>query len=193
MKQQELVIATNNKHKIKEIADLAKGKIIFKSLQEIGCNETLPEEYYTLRENAQQKARFIYDNYGVNCFADDTGLEVEALKGEPGVFSARYAGANASFEDNIGKLLKNMNGIDNRKALFRTVICLIEDGKELFFEGFCKGKIIEENKGFDGFGYDPIFLPDGFEQTFAQMTLEQKNRISHRSIATAKLLNYLLK
>ncbi|MDR0790705.1 MAG: RdgB/HAM1 family non-canonical purine NTP pyrophosphatase [Bacteroidales bacterium] len=193
MNIKELVIATNNRHKIKEISDLANGKIVFRSLQDIGCNETLPEEYFTLRENAQQKARYVFDKYGVNCFADDTGLEVEALKGEPGVFSARYAGKNATFEDNVCKLLKNMEGIDNRKALFRTVICLIENGEELFFEGVCKGTIIRENKGSDGFGYDPVFLPECFEQTFAQMTLEQKNSISHRSIATTKLLNYLLK
>jgi XTP/dITP diphosphohydrolase len=187
-----LVIASNNQHKIKELSSLANGKISFRMLKEIGCYEPLREDYETLEQNAWQKAHYVYQNYSQDCFADDTGLEVEALNGQPGVFSARYAGENATFEDNVIKLLKNMEGIKNRKARFRTVICLIEGGKELFFEGVCEGSILQKNNGSEGFGYDPIFIPDGYEKTFAQMSMEEKNKISHRALATTKLLSYLL-
>jgi XTP/dITP diphosphohydrolase len=187
----ELVIATNNLHKIKEIFDLANGKIKFISLKEIGCKEQIPEEQNTLEGNARQKARFVFEIYGLNCFADDTGLEVESLNWQPGVYSARYAGESCSFEDNIRKLLKNMDGKTNRKARFRTIICLIEDGEERYFEGVCNGQIIEVQKGLNGFGYDSVFMPDSYNKTFAQMTLEEKNTISHRSRATEKLLSYL--
>jgi XTP/dITP diphosphohydrolase len=188
----KFVIATNNTHKIKEIANLAKGKIIFNSLNDIGCFESIPEEQDTLEGNAQQKARYIYEKYGVDCFADDTGLEVDVLNGEPGVFSARYAGENATFDDNVCKLLDNMTGKVNRNAKFRTVICLIENGKEIYFEGVCKGTITLTRRGNDGFGYDPIFLPYGYNKTFAEMHIEEKNTISHRALAITKLLNYLI-
>ncbi|MDR1006482.1 MAG: RdgB/HAM1 family non-canonical purine NTP pyrophosphatase [Bacteroidales bacterium] len=188
----ELVIASNNQHKIKEITDLANGTLRLVSLKEIGCNDIIPEDFLTLEENAQQKARYIFAKYGLDCFSDDTGLEVAALKGAPGVFSARYAGENATFADNVSKLLLNMKPFDDRRARFRTVICLIEGGEERFFEGECKGHITQSPQGADGFGYDPIFMPQGYAKTFSQMTLSEKNAISHRFSAVRNLLSYLL-
>ena len=141
--------------------------------------------------NATIKARYVFERTGKNCFADDTGLEIEALDGEPGVYSARYAGEDCSFQNNMDKVLRNLQGNDNRKAKFRTVICLLLDGKEHLFEGEVNGQIIEKERGAEGFGYDPIFLPDGFKETFAEMTMDQKNAISHRGRAVAKLIEFL--
>ena len=188
----ELVFATNNKHKLEEIQDLLGDKIKLVSLKDIGCKDEIPEDYDTLEENASQKANYIFNKYNVNCFADDTGLEIEYLNDEPGVLSARYAGDHKSSEDNIRKVLNALNGVENRKARFRTVISLIIDGKEYFFEGIVNGEILTEKFGADGFGYDPIFKPEGNDKSFAQMLLSEKNKISHRGRATQKLVDYLL-
>lgn len=188
----ELVFATNNKHKLEEITHIIGDRYTIISLKELGCYNDIPETETTLEGNALLKARYIHSRYHCNCFADDTGLEIEALQGEPGVYSARYAGEHCSFEDNIVKVLQKMEGKTNRKALFRTVIALIIDNQEFLFEGCIKGSIIEDQKGISGFGYDPIFIPDGYTQTFAEMGDELKNRISHRAIATQKLIDFLL-
>ena len=161
------------------------------SLQDINCNEELPENGDTLEDNAAQKAYYVYDNYGYNCFADDTGLEIDSLDGRPGVYSARYAGPECKAEDNIQKVLQEMKAEDNRDASFRTIISLIIDGIEFQFEGQVEGQIIPEKWGDQGFGYDPIFLPDGFEQSFAQMSIDQKGQISHRGLAVQQLMNFL--
>lgn len=191
----ELVFATNNKHKLSEIRELLgsdnREKIKILSLSDISCYDEIPETGDNLKSNALEKAKSIFAKYGYNCFADDTGLEIDALHGRPGVFSARYAGENCSFEDNIDKVLKELDGIDNRAASFRTVIALIVDGKETFFEGNVTGKILHIRSGTKGFGYDPIFRPDNFSISFAEMDMELKNSISHRGIATRKLLEYL--
>lgn len=187
----ELIIATNNAHKVTEIKNGLPKHISVKSLKEVGITEEIPEEQDTLEGNALQKARYIYEKYQKNCFADDTGLEVEALDGAPGVYSARYAGENCSFEDNVLKILSEMQGKTNRQACFRTVIALIIDGKEYLFEGKVSGSITKEKLGNNGFGYDPVFLPDGDCITFAEMELEQKNNISHRGQAVVKLLKFL--
>lgn len=187
----QLLFATNNKNKIKEIASHISSKINLLGLEDIGCKDELPETQDTLEGNALQKARFVHDNYKVNCFSDDTGLEVEALDGRPGVYSARYAGEQKSAEDNMDKILGEMKQFENRKAKFRTVIALIFDGKEFLFEGFIEGKITYEKKGGKGFGYDPIFIPDGSQMTFAEMNLDEKNKISHRALAVNKLVNFL--
>lgn len=187
----ELIIATNNAHKVTEIKNGLPKHISVKSLKEVGITEEIPEEQDTLEGNASQKARYIYEKYQKNCFADDTGLEVEALDGAPGVYSARYAGENCSFEDNVLKILSEMQGKTNRHACFRTVIALIIDGKEYLFEGKVSGSITKEKLGNNGFGYDPVFLPDGCCITFAEMELEQKNNISHRGQAVVKLLKFL--
>lgn len=188
----ELVFATNNKHKLEEITHIIGDRYTIISLKELGCYNDIPETETTLEGNALLKARYIHSRYHCNCFADDTGLEIEALQGEPGVYSARYAGEHCSFEDNIVKVLQKMEGKTNRKALFRTVIALIIDNQEYLFEGCIKGSIIEDQKGISGFGYDPIFIPDGYTQTFAEMGDELKNRISHRAIATQNLIDFLL-
>lgn len=190
-KQIELVFATNNQHKHREVQELLGNHFKVLSLSEIGINVDIPEDFDTLQENALQKAQYIYNRTGHSCFADDTGLEVDALNGEPGVFSARYAGESKSSKDNIKKLLANLEGVKNRKARFRTVIALIFDKQEYLFEGEVWGTIIETEQGSDGFGYDPVFLPDGYDNTFAQMPLELKNRISHRGIAVSKLITFL--
>ncbi|KAB2872144.1 MAG: non-canonical purine NTP diphosphatase [Bacteroidales bacterium] len=190
-KQIELVFATNNQHKLREVQELLGNHFKVLSLSEIGINVDIPEDFDTLQENALQKAQYIYNRTGHSCFADDTGLEVDALNGEPGVFSARYAGESKSSKDNIKKLLANLEGVKNRKARFRTVIALIFDKQEYLFEGEVWGTIIETEQGSDGFGYDPVFLPDGYDNTFAQMPLELKNRISHRGIAVSKLITFL--
>lgn len=189
----ELVMATHNKHKIEEIERLLKGKVKIISLKDLGCKEEIPETGSTLKENALQKAKYVWDKYGKDCFADDTGLMVEALNGEPGVYSARYAGEKCSFEDNMNLLLENMDGKTDRNACFVTVICLIENGKPVFFEGKCEGYILTEKYGKGGFGYDPIFMPKGYGESFAELSMEEKNKISHRGKATKKLIEYLLK
>jgi XTP/dITP diphosphohydrolase len=188
----QLVFASHNKNKIKEISELIPASIYLKGLSDIGCNEEIPETADTIEGNAVLKAKFVCDNYHLNCFADDSGLEVEALRGEPGVYSARYAGEPKNDENNIQKLLKNLKAFDNRNAQFKTVIALIMDGKEQLFEGIIKGKISSEKRGKNGFGYDPIFIPDGYDKTFAEMDLSEKNKISHRAIAVKKLIEFLI-
>jgi len=187
----ELVFATNNLHKLEEVQSLLGNRIKLLSLKEIGCHEEIPEDFETLKENAAQKANFIFDKYKINCFADDTGLEIDALNGEPGVYSARYAGEPCTFDDNMNKVLEKMQGIESRKACFKTVIALILDGKEYYFEGKVNGEILTEKVGLDGFGYDPIFKPEGYDLSFAQMSLDEKNKISHRARATMKLVEFL--
>ncbi len=187
----KLVFATNNEHKINEIREMLSDKFILVSLDQIGCNDDIPETSDTIEGNASQKANYIYLKYGLNCFADDTGLEVEALDMAPGIYSARYAGPQRNSEDNIDKLLSELDKIKNRKARFRTVISLIIDGKETLFEGIVNGNIIEERKGKKGFGYDPVFQPEGYNLSFAEMDLKEKNKISHRGRAIAKLTNFL--
>lgn len=189
----KIVFASNNLHKVKEIQEIVPDDIEIVSLADIGCDEDIPETADTLEGNALQKAQYVQERYGFSCFADDTGLEVEALEMAPGPFSARYAGPQRSSADNIHKLLTVMDKINNRKARFRTVIALIIDGKATQFEGIVDGEILRNPVGNDGFGYDPIFRPEGFEQSFAQMALDAKNKISHRGRAVAKLVDYLEK
>ncbi|MBI9039573.1 MAG: non-canonical purine NTP diphosphatase [Bacteroidales bacterium] len=196
----DLVFATNNLHKISEINKLLKQHLhnendLYKilSLEDIKCFEDIQETSNTLEGNASEKSRYIYNKYKINCFADDTGLEIEALDGKPGVYSARYAGDERSFERNMNKVLRELQGKTNRKARFRTVISLIIDGKEKLFEGIVNGIIIDEKRGEKGFGYDPIFQAEGYNISFAEMSLVEKNKISHRGIATRKLIDYLLK
>lgn len=189
----KLVFATNNPNKLAEIRMLVPSSIEILSLKDINCNEELPETSDTLEDNAAQKAYFVFDNYGYNCFADDTGLEIKALDGQPGVYSARYAGDDCVAEDNMQKVLGEMQGEDNRDACFRTIISLVIDGKEFQFEGQVDGQIIPEKWGDKGFGYDPIFLPDGFEESFAQMSIQRKNEISHRGLAVKQLIEFLKK
>lgn len=187
----KMVVATNNAHKLKEIAAILGQEIELLSLKDIQCFADIPETADTLEGNARQKAMYIYENYGMDCFADDTGLEVEALGGAPGVFSARYAGEGHDSEANMQKLLKELAGKENRKAQFRTVICLIRGGKEYLFEGIVKGEIIQEKRGGEGFGYDPIFVPEGYDLTFAELGDDVKNTISHRACAVEKLCQFL--
>lgn len=188
----DLVFVTNNAHKINEINNIINNKKIkILSLKDIGFSGDIAEDCDTLEGNASQKANFIYNKYHCNCFADDTGLEIEALNGRPGVYSARYAGEACDFDDNMNKVLEELKNIENRKARFRTVISLIIDGKEKLFEGIVNGKMLREKSGIKGFGYDPIFQPDGHNISFAQMDLNEKNKISHRGIATQKLIDYL--
>lgn len=187
----ELVFATNNKHKLEEINALLKGRHHLISLSEIGCQEDIPEEQDTLEGNALQKARYIRDHFGYDCFADDTGLEIEALDNRPGVYSARYAGPAKNSQENMKKVLSEMQGITNRKACFRTVIALILDGEEHLFEGRVDGYILTHPQGEAGFGYDPIFQPEGYNMSFAEMPLSEKNQISHRGRATRKLCEFL--
>ena len=187
----KLVFATNNLNKLSEIRMLLPSSIELLSLKDIECFEDLPETSDTLEDNAAQKSYFVYDNYGYNCFADDTGLEIDALDGRPGVYSARYAGVDSIAENNIKKVLSEMEQFDNRDASFRTIISLVIDGKEYQFDGEIEGQITPERWGKKGFGYDPIFLPDGFEKSFAQMSIQQKNDISHRGRAVKKLIDFL--
>ena len=190
----EIVFATNNPHKLREIRDIVGDKIKILSLQDIGCVDDIPEEGDTLEANAVEKARWVKERYGYDCFADDTGLEVEALDGAPGVRSARYApGAGHDSKANMEYLLKNLSGKENRKARFRTVIALLRGDEEILIEGTVEGCIISEPKGVDGFGYDPIFQPSGFDITFAEMSGKEKNAISHRGRAMKKLIPILLK
>jgi XTP/dITP diphosphohydrolase len=187
----ELIFATNNLHKLTEIQSIIGDKFVLKTLKQIGCTDDIPETSPTLEGNALLKAQFVYNKFHKNCFADDTGLEIEALNGRPGVFSARYASDGHDFEANINKVLKELSGAENRKARFRTVIALILDGSVNYFEGIINGEIISERRGIEGFGYDPIFLPSGYDLSFAEMPLSEKNKISHRAIAVEKLVTFL--
>jgi XTP/dITP diphosphohydrolase len=186
-----LCFATNNQHKIQEVRAHLGSDFQLVGLKEIGCTDELPEEQPTLEGNSFQKAEYVYRNFGVSCFADDTGLEVEALQGAPGVYSARYAGEQRRAEDNMQLLLKNLADSQNRKARFRTVITLVTPEFTRQFEGIVNGQIINEHKGSGGFGYDPIFLPDGYNKTLAEMSMEEKNAISHRARAVNKLIEFL--
>lgn len=188
----KLVFATNNLNKLKEVEKLLPKSIELLSLKDINCNEEVEETAITLEGNAQLKANYITTKYEYDCFADDTGLEVDSLNKEPGVLSARYAGQEKNNEANIAKLLKNLENKTNRKAQFRTAICLNIDNKQFLFEGICKGEILKEKKGNKGFGYDPIFKPENYEQSFAEMELSIKNKISHRGLAIQKLVNFLI-
>ena len=187
----KLVFATNNKHKLEEVRAILGNRIEVLSLNDINCHDDIPETADTLEGNALIKARYIHDKFGVDCFADDTGLEVESLGGEPGVYSARSAGEECNPEANMYKLLQNLTGKNNRNAQFRTVIALIIKGEEKLFNGIVKGTISNEKMGNAGFGYDPIFIPEGFSESFAQMTSDMKNSISHRYRATEELSKYL--
>lgn len=191
--KKKLVVATNNAHKLEEIAAILGDEMELLTLKDIKCFADIPETADTLEGNARQKAMYIYENYGMDCFADDTGLEVDALNGAPGVYSARYAGDGHDSEANMQKLLHELEGEENRKAQFRTAICLIQEGKEYLFEGIVKGEIIQEKRGGAGFGYDPIFVPEGYEQTFAELGNDVKNTISHRARAVEKLCLFLKK
>lgn len=189
----KLIFATNNQHKVEEIRSILGEKFSIITLKEAGINIDIPEPYDTLEANASEKARVIYELTGTNCFSEDTGLEVYALGGEPGVKSARYAGEGRSFDANIEKLLSNLAGKPDRRARFRAVISLLIKGKETLFEGICEGGIIEKRRGSGGFGYDPVFVPEGSSNTFAEMSMEEKALISHRAKATEKLVAFLNK
>lgn len=187
----KLVFATNNKHKLQEVRDIVGDRVEVLSLADIDCHDDIPETADTLQGNALIKARHIYEKYGLDCFADDTGLEVEAIDGAPGVYSARYAGEDCDSEANMRKLLENLTGKTNRNAQFRTVIALIINGEEMLFNGIVKGTIATEKKGDSGFGYDPVFVPEGYSESFAQMSGEMKNSMSHRFRATRQLADFL--
>jgi len=187
----KLIFATNNIHKTSEMRSAIGNRLEIVTLAEAGINIDIPEPHNTLEENATKKSRTIYRLTKTNCFSEDTGLEVYALNGEPGVKSARYAGNNRSFDANIEKLLTKLADKDNRKARFRAVISLVVDNNETLFEGICEGRIIDRKKGQEGFGYDPVFIPDGSSKTFAEMTLEEKNQFSHRTKAAKKLVAFL--
>ncbi len=186
-----LIFATNNQNKVQEVRAVLGSIFNIITLKEAGIDIDIPEPHDTLESNATEKSKTIFGITKQNCFSEDTGLEVEALNGEPGVKSARYAGEDRSFDDNIEKLLSNLKNFENKSARFRTVISLILDEKEYFFEGICPGKIIEERKGNYGFGYDPVFVPDGSDKTFAEMDMDGKNKFSHRKKAMEKLINFL--
>lgn len=188
----KIVFATNNQHKLEEIRKITQGSLEILSLTDIGCNEEIDETGITLNENALIKATYVKERYGFDCFADDTGLEVDALEGAPGVYSARYAGEACRPEDNMEKLLAEMKETENRRAQFRTVIALHCNGENHLFEGVIRGSITREKKGNEGFGYDPIFMPEGYDKTFAELGIEVKNQISHRAVATGKLMHFLL-
>ncbi|MCE3278809.1 MAG: deoxyribonucleotide triphosphate pyrophosphatase [Bacteroidetes bacterium] len=186
-----IVFASGNISKIKEINHLLDNKFNLLGLQDIGCSEEIPETQPTIEGNASQKALYVYEKYHHNCFADDTGLEIEVLGGRPGVLSARYAGESKDANANMDKILSEMRGLTNRRARFKTVISLIIDGKEKHFEGVVDGIILSAKQGTQGFGYDPIFKPDGYTRSFAEMDISEKNKISHRAIAVSKLVEYL--
>ena len=190
--KRKLVFATNNQNKFNEIRNILKKSVDLVSLKDLDFTEDIPEEHSTIEENAMGKAFYIYKKYKLDCFSDDTGLEIEALNGEPGVHSARYAGEQCNFNDNINKVLGKMKGVKNRRARFRTVISLVENGSVINFEGCIYGKIIEKRRGEHGFGYDPVFIPDGHKLTFAEMKMDEKNKISHRARAIKQLVNHLL-
>ncbi|MBR4815375.1 MAG: non-canonical purine NTP diphosphatase [Paludibacteraceae bacterium] len=187
----QLVFATNNSHKVDEVKNKLGGLFEIKTLSEVGCVEDIPETSDTLRGNAGQKSHYLYDRFHCDCFADDTGLEVEELNGAPGVYSARYAGPGKDSEANIDKLLSELEGKENRRARFRTVISLILDGEEYTFEGIVNGTILTERHGSHGFGYDPVFQPDGYNCSFAELSMEEKNKISHRGKAIEQLIRFL--
>ncbi len=187
----QLILATQNPNKIKEIKPLLPSGIKLMLPTELGYSDEIPENSDTIEENAVMKAQFIHNKYGIPAFADDTGLEVDALRGAPGVYSARYAGEDKNAEKNIEKLLTEMKGVKDRRACFRTVIALVMDGSPLLFEGKVNGKIADKKAGVQGFGYDPLFIPDGSEQTFAEMSIVEKNRISHRAVAVRKFARWL--
>lgn len=192
-----LVFVTQNKHKVEEIRHLLTKTLNHddllrvSGLEEIGCNEEIPETSETLEGNALQKALYVSRHYNFDCFADDTGLEIDALDGRPGLYSSRYAGPQKNFDDNISKVLKELSKAKNRKARFRTIIALVLGKEQFIFEGRVEGRIINERRGSGGFGYDSVFVPDGFEKTFAEMSLDEKNTISHRAEATRKLVEFL--
>ena len=192
MMKRKLVFATNNAHKLEEVVAILGDQVELLSLNDIGCQADIPETAETLEGNALLKSSYIYKNYHLDCFADDTGLEVETLNGAPGVYSARYAGGEGhDAQANMLKLLHELDGKENRKALFRTAISLILDGKEYLFEGVIKGEIIKEKRGDSGFGYDPVFMPEGYDRTFAELGNDIKNQISHRALAVQKLCEFL--
>ena len=192
MMKRKLVFATNNAHKLEEVAAILGDQVELLSLNDSGCQADIPETAETLEGNALLKSSYIYKNYHLDCFADDTGLEVEALNGAPGVYSARYAGGEGhDAQANMLKLLHELDGKENRKAQFRTAISLILDGKEYLFEGVIKGEIIKEKRGDSGFGYDPVFMPEGYDRTFAELGNDIKNQISHRALAVQKLCEFL--
>ncbi len=188
----KIVFASNNNHKVEELKKLLPADIELLTLKDIGCDDELPETGTTFRHNAAQKARYVSDKYGYVCFADDSGLEVEALHGRPGVYSARYAGPRAKSSDNVTKVLTEMNREENRRARFRTIISLVRGEEVNYFEGEIKGEITLTERGANGFGYDPVFIPEGFHVTFAEMAPEIKNKISHRAIAVIKLVEFLI-
>ncbi len=187
----KLCLATNNAHKVEELQALLGEKFQLQTLKEIGCFDEIPETTNTFDGNSLQKAMYVWERFRINCIADDSGLEVDALNGEPGVFSARYAGEHGNHEKNITKLLQNLGGIEHRSAQFRSVITLIINGVANNFEGIIRGKITNERRGSQGFGYDPIFVPDGYDRTFAEMSMEEKNPISHRGLAVAQMIDFL--
>ncbi len=187
----KLVFATNNKHKLEELQTILGDTFELISLGDIGCKEDIPETSDTLEGNASLKSFYVYNNYDYNCFADDTGLEIEALNGEPGVYSARYAGEGKDAQANMDKVLLKLNGAASREAQFRTVISLVIDGNEKQFDGIVKGQILTEKHGQAGFGYDPIFVPEGYSRSFAEMDIHEKNEISHRGRAVQKLVDWL--
>ena len=187
----KLIFATNNQHKVDEIRHIIGSHVQLLTLKEAGIDIDIPEPYATIEENASEKSRTIYELTHTNCFSEDTGLEVAALNGEPGVKSARYAGDDKSFDKNIEKLLSNLAGKTDATARFKTIISLIIDGKEHLFEGICDGEIIFEKRGTGGFGYDPVFVPRGSDKTFGEMSLEEKTKFSHRKKATEKLVTFL--
>ncbi|MDR1678289.1 MAG: non-canonical purine NTP diphosphatase [Prevotellaceae bacterium] len=189
--KKEIVFATNNEHKLQEVARILGDEFRVLSLADIGCNDDIAETAPTLEGNALIKARFVYEKYGKNCFSDDTGLEVEALHGAPGVYSARYAGEEKNPEANMNKLLAELQGETNRHAHFRTVIALMIDNEEHLFEGEVRGSILEEKRGNEGFGYDPIFCPEGYDRSFAELSADEKNSISHRARAVEKMCRFL--
>jgi len=192
----KLCLATNNAHKVEELQALLGEKFQLQTLNEIGCFDDIPETANTFDGNSLQKAMYVWERFQIDCIADDSGLEVDALNGEPGVFSARYAGTPAAGEQvnhakNIEKLLESLKGIENREAQVRSVITLLINGEYYFFEGIIRGKITQERHGEKGFGYDPIFMPEGYDRTFAEMTMEEKNPISHRGLAVARMIEFL--
>lgn len=189
----KIVFATNNAHKLEELRNILSGRYQVLGLTDIGFYEDIPETGDTLAENASLKSKHIFDRFEIDCFSDDTGLEVDVLNGKPGVYSARYAGENSTYEQNVDKLLNALKGLENRTARFKTVISLIQNGKEYQFEGSVEGVITKDKHGAEGFGYDPVFLPLGYNQTFAEMPAELKNKISHRGKAVVKLVDFLNK
>ena len=188
----QLVFATHNRNKVREVQRLTPSAIQFRSLRDIGCEEDIPETMSTIEANAVQKAEYVYTKYGENCFAEDTGLEIQALDNEPGVYTARYAGKDRDDQANMDLVLQRLKGVENRRARFRTVFALIIDGKTYTFEGIAEGEILQERRGQEGFGYDPIFKPLGQELSFAEMEPSQKNTLSHRAKAFEALRNFLL-